>query len=153
MPHPFLIVSQSDSFIQIVDRTSHTEWQTVQIQISWFLQKPTDLDLDCLQRQDISGFSRTRINCIKSVFSGLNKQNLPYFLYNMLKMPHIALDKKYQDKNVSLFLHKNICSGYALEACNRDTSNKYQQCMFLWKNKKTTNIECVKEGVVSSPMV
>ena len=29
---------------------------TVQIQISWLLQKPTDLDLHCLQRQDISGF-------------------------------------------------------------------------------------------------
>ena len=26
-----------------------------------FLQKPTDLDLHCLQRQDISGFSRTRV--------------------------------------------------------------------------------------------
>ena len=26
------------------------------------LAKPTDLDLHCLQRQDISGFSRTRIN-------------------------------------------------------------------------------------------
>ena len=33
----------------------------VQIQISWSLQKPTDLDLHCLQSQDISGFSRTRI--------------------------------------------------------------------------------------------
>ena len=26
------------------------------------LQKPTDLDLHCLQRQDMSGFSRTRVN-------------------------------------------------------------------------------------------
>ena len=34
----------------------------MQIQISWLLQKPTDLDLHCLQRQDISGFSRTRVN-------------------------------------------------------------------------------------------
>ena len=33
----------------------------MQIQISWLLQKPTDLDLHCLQRQDISGFSRTRV--------------------------------------------------------------------------------------------
>ena len=31
-------------------------------QISWFLQKPTDLDLYCLQRQGISGFSRTKVN-------------------------------------------------------------------------------------------
>ena len=40
---------------------SHTIWQTVQILISWLLQKPVDLDLHCLQRQDTSGFSRTRV--------------------------------------------------------------------------------------------
>ena len=34
----------------------------MQIQVSWLLQKPTDLDLHCLQRQGISGFSRTRVN-------------------------------------------------------------------------------------------
>ena len=34
----------------------------MQIQISWLLQKPTDLDLHCLQWQGISGFSRTRVN-------------------------------------------------------------------------------------------
>ena len=30
-------------------------------QISWLLQKPTDQDLHCLQRQGISWFSRTRV--------------------------------------------------------------------------------------------
>ena len=64
MPHPFQIFSQLDYLIQIIDINSHTEWQTVQIQISWLLQKPTDLDLHCLQRQGISGFSRTRDNMI-----------------------------------------------------------------------------------------
>ena len=34
----------------------------MQIQISPLLKKPTDLDLHCLQKQDISGFSRTRFN-------------------------------------------------------------------------------------------
>ena len=33
----------------------------MQIQISWLLQKPTDLDLHCLQSQGISGFSRFRV--------------------------------------------------------------------------------------------
>ena len=33
----------------------------MQIQISWLLQKPTDLDLHFLQRQCIPGFSRTRV--------------------------------------------------------------------------------------------
>ena len=58
---PLLIFSQSDYFIQIADINSHPEWRTVQIQISWLLQKPTDLDLHCLQGQGISGFSRTRV--------------------------------------------------------------------------------------------
>ena len=61
MPRLLLLVSQSDSLIQIVDTNSYTECQTVQIQISWLLQKPTDLDLHCLQRHGISGFSRTRV--------------------------------------------------------------------------------------------
>ena len=65
MPHPLLIFSQSDYLIQIVDINLHTEWQTVQIQISWLLKKPTDLDLHCLQRQGISGFSMTRVNNAK----------------------------------------------------------------------------------------
>ena len=34
----FQIFSQSDYLIQIVDINSHTEWQTVQIQISWLLR-------------------------------------------------------------------------------------------------------------------
>ena len=62
MPHQLLIVSQSDCLILIVAIKSHTEWQTLQIQISWLLQKPTDLDLHCLQRQGIMGFSRMRVN-------------------------------------------------------------------------------------------
>ena len=41
----------------------------MQIQISWLFQKPTDLDLHCLQRQGISGFSRTRVNQEECLFS------------------------------------------------------------------------------------
>ena len=62
MPCRFQIFSQSDYLIQIVDINSHSDWKTLQIQISWLLQKPTDLDLHCLQRQGISGLSRTRVN-------------------------------------------------------------------------------------------
>ena len=62
MPRPLITLSESDSLIQRVDINSDTKWQTVQIQISWLLQKPTDLDLHCLQRQDISMLSRTRVN-------------------------------------------------------------------------------------------
>ena len=55
MSHPHLIFSQSDYLIQIVDINSHTQWQAVQIQISWLLQKPTDLDLHCLQKRTYPG--------------------------------------------------------------------------------------------------
>ena len=61
MPHPLLIFSQPDYLIWIVAINSRTLWQIVQIQISWLLQKPTDLDLHCLQRQGISGFSRAKV--------------------------------------------------------------------------------------------
>ena len=44
MPYPLLNVSISDYLIQGVDTNLHIEWQTVQIQISRLLQKPTDLD-------------------------------------------------------------------------------------------------------------
>ena len=72
------MVSQSDSLIEIVNVNSHTKWQTVQIQISWLLQKPTDLDLHCLQRQGISGFSRTRV--ITFFFSFLMDIHIIFFL-------------------------------------------------------------------------
>ena len=64
MPRPLPVFSQSDYLIQAVDINSHTEWQTVQIQKSWLLQKPTDLDLHCLQRQGISALSRTRVKIL-----------------------------------------------------------------------------------------
>ena len=61
MPCPLPIFSQSDYLFQIVDINSY-KWQTVQIQTIWLLKNPTDLDLHCLQRQSISGFSKSRIN-------------------------------------------------------------------------------------------
>ena len=76
MPCPFLIVSQSNYLIQVADTNSHTLWQTVQIQISWLLQKPTDLDLHCLQRYDIFGFSRTRVNLYWFIWSLKCQKNL-----------------------------------------------------------------------------
>ena len=69
MPCPLLIFSQSGNLVQIVDINSYTVWQTVQIQISWLLQKPTDLDLHCLQKQGLSGFSRTRVKSSVSIIN------------------------------------------------------------------------------------
>ena len=39
-----------------------------------------------------------------------------------------------------LFLDKNVCCGYSLEAPRWGASNKYPQHMFSWKNKKNINI-------------
>ena len=77
MPCPHLIFSQSYYLIQVVDTNSHTQWQTEQIQISW-LQKPTGLDLHCLQRQGISRFSRTRVEA--SSWVGALFTSIPFFL-------------------------------------------------------------------------
>ena len=62
MPCPLLISSQSDYLIWVFGRNSHIKWQTVQIQISWLLQKPTDLDLHCLLRQGMTCSARDGLN-------------------------------------------------------------------------------------------
>ena len=62
MLRPLLILSQSNYLARVVDTNYHTKWQTVQIQISWLLRKPIDLDLHSLQMQAISGSSRSRFN-------------------------------------------------------------------------------------------
>ena len=46
--------------IKILDLSSKKN-ETVKIQTSWLLQKPTDLDLHCLQRQGITEFKRTTV--------------------------------------------------------------------------------------------
>ena len=70
----------------------------MQIQVSWLLQKPTDLDLHCLQRQVISGFSRTRVN----IFSSIDKE--------MRKVSRAAVEviqKKNQQTN--LISPQSVC--------------------------------------------
>ena len=39
-----------------------------------------------------------------------------------------------------LFLNKNICCGYSLEAPQQGASNKYPQHKYLSRNKKTVNL-------------
>ena len=68
----------------------------MQIQISWLLQKPTDLDLHCLQRQGISGFSRTRV-----------KENLSFWMLQLLgRQPSICKKLSPFEKSY-LLLKKN----------------------------------------------
>ena len=58
MPCPLVIVSHSVRWINIVNTNSQTKQQTMQIQISWLLQKPTDLDQHCLQRKAYQGAAK-----------------------------------------------------------------------------------------------
>ena len=98
MPHPFLIFSQSDYLIQVVDINSYTESQTVQIQISWLLKKPTDLDLHCLQRQVYSG----------SAGQGLSISIILHLVAHEASENFIVLVKRGIWKIFFLFLHENI---------------------------------------------
>ena len=159
MSCPLLIFSQSGYLIQIVDINSHTEWQTVQIQISWLLQKPTDLDLHCLQRQGISGLSRTRINCYLCTFLP-DTDNCPSWVSRREKMFHdhpqktcctlrkhaysntlIILQPKKENFQIEKFyiFHipaQNIDCGHSLEPPQRGGSNKYPQSMLFSKIRK-----------------
>ena len=84
----------------------------MQILISWLLQKPTDLDLHCLQRQGISRFSRTTIN----VFSSWNFIILIWFVSNTCTSICILMEE----------LVRKSSTG---------ASNEYTQqcCSFLWR--------------------
>ena len=52
----------------------------MQLQISWLLEKPTDLDLHCLQKKGISRFSRTRVNNVVFVCLFFNSKSIGIFL-------------------------------------------------------------------------
>ena len=81
MPRLLLIFSQSHDLILIVAVNPHTSWQTVQIQISWLLQKPTDLDLHCLQRLGISRLSRTKVKGTLKKRSAKDLSNDAYAIF------------------------------------------------------------------------
>ena len=64
----------------------------MQIQISWLLQKPTDLDLHCLQMQGISGFSRTRVKVNGYKFKGDNSVTI---VYPPFSMHHVLINSHF----------------------------------------------------------
>ena len=74
----------------------------MQIHIIWLLQKATDLDEHCLQKQDISGFSRTR-----------HYENTPIQIYWNF---HHQKNENFQIKNSDIFhiSAQNKDCGYSL---------------------------------------
>ena len=93
----------------------------MQIQISWLLQKPTDLDLHCLKRQCISGFSRTRVksqntDCHKlqthSTKHTKTKHNITYrllYYFFHLFLEHYSCARQ-NDLEETLFLEHYSCA-------------------------------------------
>ena len=52
-----------------------------------------------------------------------------------------------------LFLYKNICCGYSLEAPRRGASNEYPQHMFLWRTGENYPRIIIKYSSLSSPQL
>ena len=100
----------------------------MQTQISWLLQKPTDLDLNCLQRQDISGFSRTRVKWLTSTCAHSFTRNwqLPFLNQRRGKNDH----RKY----FMITLHDRIaafCGNQTRDLLNRQTSIQLSHWVWL----------------------
>ena len=118
-----LIFSQSDYLIQIIDKNSHTGWQTVQIQISWLLQKPTDLDLHCLQRQGSArqGF-RTFVIILEKSFTILCR------LSSFLKMLLVFI----------VFIFCSFCHFHVLLCYGLETRSVNKQCFIYIRFHSST---------------
>ena len=104
----------------------------MQIQISWLLQKPADLDLHCLQRQGISGFSRTRVNVLSISYECTE-------IFNSMTV----MQKKIKNKNDSntqenLMLRLIITLKCHLQL-QQMTFWNYIQCIYFSEKKKGLN--------------
>ena len=120
-PRPLLIFSQSEWLIWIVPINSHTWWQTVQIQINWLLQKPTDLDLHCLLGQGMSCSAREGLRPLSVFGYGSNYNEYDYNimisfiqLYPVFTL-NIWTDRAVQTVYTQIRCHRmRLCSGSTL---------------------------------------
>ena len=145
----------------------------MQIQISWLLQKPTDLDLHCLQMQSISGFSRTRVKIISlgavdvtvpiSLALNLRSTDSRYVgrssiqewvsgKYRIRPNYHNASisaqsSKFYSQHNFCLLLYKGKCCGYSFELHQLDAIQMSTHNICLIKKiriKEKTQKHCIR---------
>ena len=65
-------------------------------------QKPTDLDLHCLQRQSLSGFSRTRVKTFQKLRL-LLKERICYQREQLLLKERIFVCDSFYYKNMHFF--------------------------------------------------
>ena len=130
----------------------------MQIQISWCLQKPTDLNLHCLLRQDMSCSAREGLTFISAMMSVVTFYNEQWFCKRtpktLIKQHKCTGWSQYYENippwtpllysktgvyrgihNFSYFCSKTDC-GYSLELPWLGSSNKNPQPMFwaeIWK--------------------
>ena len=111
MPNSCHAVATSTSTFQpvrlLVDINLHSYWPTVHIQISWLLRKPTNLELHCLQRHGISGFSKRRV---QTIFVSLiyTRDSFRDFLFAFLSNKNCSQALFYQELFTSqLFSYKS----------------------------------------------
>ena len=120
------------------------------IQISWLLQKPTDLDLRCLQRQGISGFSRTRVKVNTTVPVSFQPFCMMHaYCYKGDQMKKTGKDSlciqirgvasNYQINSFLISPWKHMLC-YLLEPPQWGGSNEYPQHMFSWRHKKIVGL-------------
>ena len=84
------------------------------------LAKPTDLDLHCLQRQGISGFSRTRIYKSSDVYCIIT---VTFYIFCLHSTIHYLLVIFFSS------LQKLFC-GCSSKLSKCSISQEYPQCMF-----------------------
>ena len=104
----------------------------MQIQISWLLNKPTDLNLHCLQSRVYPG----------STGQGLRVYIKKTYLYNFDPLkPHFYIVKPGFTGVYIIFLisAQNIDYGYSLEPPHRGRSNEYHNLCFEQKFEKYQN--------------
>ena len=110
----------------------------MQIQISWLLQKPTDLDLHCLQRQGNPGSAGQGLIGIVNTWirTGYDIQSDPGFNFMdviiKLQISHFIFN---WNVRMFLFLHE-IWFEYSLEAPHWGASNEFTTYVFLEKKDK-----------------
>ena len=110
MPCPLLIFSQSEYLIQIFDTNSHTEWQTVQIQISWL--KPTDLELHCFKGKTYLGSDMYPARTRGNVFSAETQLTLAYSVLIFCNLIYMGHTKQKKPSNMcKMYRFWPFCTG------------------------------------------
>ena len=104
----------------------------MQVQISWLLQKPTDLDLHCLQMQGICGLSRIRLNAIYQFFIKLFLDN-EMFIFEGYGAFNNRICKTYQSASIfSVRILYRSDHGHTSWCWLYDTTRHIKRCSCLY---------------------